>query len=157
MPRVKKIHFLLLVVFLSVLFLNRSNVSETRLSTSRIKEVQTEAPNLYQYVSKQVQDRIYELQHPADCSEVRLLIYDVSTQRCDFACTLHQLCFYFEVAMETNRTVILQNTKLALSFFKPYVSDSCRHWEKNISIKDIGIIHELKNFSKIYVNLPFFD
>lgn len=92
----------------------------------------------WRFASKAIQERIHELQHPVDCSKNKLLIYDVSTQVCGFACTMHQLSFYFEVAFATNRTVVLQGSASRLAFFQAYVSDNCKHWENDTSIKDIG-------------------
>jgi glycoprotein 6-alpha-L-fucosyltransferase len=59
-------------------------------------------------LTSKIQNRIHELQNPADCTSQRLLLCDLN-KGCGFGCQLHHVAYCFVVAAATNRTLVLEN------------------------------------------------
>uniref|UniRef100_A0A1A9WL33 GT23 domain-containing protein n=1 Tax=Glossina brevipalpis TaxID=37001 RepID=A0A1A9WL33_9MUSC len=81
-------------------------------------------------LSDLMQRRLHYLQHPANCSKARKLVYKL-TKSCGYACELHQVVYCYLVAYATQRTLILKSDNWTYdgkdweSVFHSLVSSSC--------------------------------
>jgi hypothetical protein len=53
-----------------------------------------------------IQERIYKLQHPEECSKAQILVCDLN-KGCGFGCQLHHVGYCLSVATASNRTLVL--------------------------------------------------
>lgn len=144
MLRLKRTLMLILVIFVLVslmqshFFTYKTEKSYTKNADSQeISDIDIYGP--LKNLDTKLQERIYELQHPTDCDNTRLVIYDMNAFKCGSVCQLHHLLMFYILAFDSNRTLIIQN-EMKLQLFKPYVGSSCKHWETDDSIKDAGLI-----------------
>ncbi|KAI1717593.1 variant SH3 domain-containing protein [Ditylenchus destructor] len=58
-------------------------------------------------LTDRIQNTLYKLQHPADCSKAKILLCDLN-KGCGFGCQLHHVTYCLTVAAAAQRTMILE-------------------------------------------------
>ena len=73
-----------------------------------INGAQTARDNLANKVSNIVQNRLHQLQHPADCSSAKILVCTIN-KNCGYGCQMHHVLYCFLIAYTTKRTLIIDS------------------------------------------------
>ena len=96
-------------------------------------------------LSKIIQDRLWRMQNPKNCSEAKFFYCD-KRYTCGFGCLIHHVLVCFAVAFASNRTLLLDESFYKMSkHFQP-VSKSCP-WSK--MMKQYPKKNNVSHFSEI--------
>jgi glycoprotein 6-alpha-L-fucosyltransferase len=125
------------------------------------------AKHIFKELSELMQRKLYELQHPSNCTSARKAVcsYDLG-HGCGFGCFTHHLLHCFMVAYWTNRTLVLDTKGWIYSkemgwegAFLP-VSNTCisaegaTPWSADHSSHQIVLVTELQYMSPKPIYLP---
>ena len=97
-------------------------------------------------IDQDILNKLTSLQNPANGCQNKLLVYDANVWPCGFGCQLHQIVSHLNLAFQTNRTLVVQNTNI-LSFFKP-IGIHCPVDLRRVNSQNVSFIED----DIVYIN-----
>ena len=137
------------MIFITIVFLNKfsTTTSTKTLNTTRIIQFNLQDLNKYPLVDQTIFQQLERIQNPSSCSG-RFLLFNVSQYRCGFGCQFHQIAAHLITALETNRTLILIDSRLnkASKYIKSITGINCA-FDSNQTRSPYNITHDRVAFT----------
>jgi hypothetical protein len=109
----------------------------------------TTSTNLDEYplVDQTIFQQLQRIQNPSSCSG-RFLLFNVSQYHCGFGCQFHQIVAHLITALETNRTLVLIDSRLnkASKYINSITGINCV-FDSNQTRSPYNIIHDRVAFT----------
>ena len=79
----------------------------------------------YPLVDQEILESLKRLQNKSSCTGKKLLVFDARAHQCGFGCQAHLIAAHLHTALETNRTLIVYNSKFNNENFMQISMSEC--------------------------------